>query len=213
MQISTSILNSNNRIETIEKLNKTNNNYVHIDVMDGKFVSDKQFNDIIEITNISSLSKVPLDIHLMVENPLDYIKTYQNLNIKNITFHIEVEKNIKSIISKIKEQGYKVGISIKPNTNINKLLPYLNDIDLILIMSVEPGKGGQTFLPNTINRIKEVRELIKNKKILIEVDGGINNETIKKLHNVDIAVVGSYIINSNDYNSTINILIEKDTNH
>ncbi len=209
MQISTSILNSNNRLESIEKLNKTSNNYIHVDVMDGNFVPDKQFNNINELKAINILSNTPLDIHLMVENPLDYIYNYKNLNINNITFHIEVENNIKEIISKIKELGYKVGISIKPNTNIESLVPYLNDIDLILIMSVEPGKGGQKFLPNTIDRIKKIKKLIENKNIKIEVDGGINNETIKLIANIDISVVGSYIINSKNYQKQINILLNK----
>lgn len=211
MKISTSILNAENKIKSILELNNTKTSYIHIDVMDGKFVTDTKFNTIKEISDINNNAKRKLDIHLMVENPIEYINKLDNMNIEYVTFHIEVEKNIKEIISKIKSMGYKAGISIKPNTNINKLVPYLKDIDLLLIMSVEPGKGGQAFLPNTIERIKEIKNLIikNNYNIKIEVDGGINEKTITKLENVDIAVVGSYITKSDNYNARIDTLLEK----
>lgn len=211
MQISTSILNAQNRAKTVMELNKTNTSYIHIDIMDGKFVSNTQFNTIKEINEINVISKYKLDIHLMVENPIKYIEQLGNMNIEYITFHLEVEKDIKEIISKIKEKNYKVGISIKPNTNIDKIIPYLKDIDLVLIMSVEPGKGGQEFLTTTIKRANKVKELIinNNKNIKIEVDGGINEQTITKLENVDIAVVGSYITKSDNYYKQIEILLNK----
>lgn len=199
MKISTSILNAKNRIESIVKLNRTNTSYIHVDVMDGKFVKDTQFNKINEISSLNIISKYPLDIHLMVENPIKYIEQLQDMNIEYITFHIEVEKNINKIISLIKELNYKVGIAINPNTDINKVKPYLDKIDMILIMSVEPGKGGQKFIQTTTNRIKETKELIKDKNILIEVDGGINENTITMIKDADIAVAGTYIINSDNY--------------
>ena len=173
MQISTSILNSNNRIESIKKLNYTKTKYIHIDIMDGRFVNDKQFT-INEIKELNNLSQKKLDIHLMVENPIEYI----------------------------------VGIAIKPNTDINTLLPYIEKIDLLLIMSVEPGKGGQQFIKETPSKIEKIKKAINN-NIMIEVDGGINNNTIKEINNIDIAVVGSYIIKSNNYNNQINNLIKK----
>jgi hypothetical protein len=145
----------------------------------------------------------------MVDNPLEYINELENLNVEYITFHIEIEKDIDEIITKIKELGYKVGISIKPNSDINTLTPYLDKIDLILVMSVEPGKGGQEFIPGTKRRLELLKELIKDKNILLEVDGGINNETIKKIKLADIAVVGSYIIKSSNYNTRINKLLNK----
>ena len=208
MQISTSILNSNNREESIKKLNFTKTKYIHIDVMDGLFVEDTQFT-IDEIKKINSISKKKLDIHLMVENPLAYINKCENLNIKYITFHIEVEKNINGIINKIKEIGYKVGVAIKPDTNINVLTPYLDKIDLILVMSVEPGKGGQQFIENTIDKVKELRKIIDNNKykVQIEVDGGINNEIIQKIKEANISVVGSYITKSDNYKEQINKLL------
>ena len=208
MKISTSILNSNNRIDSVVKLNRTNTSYIHIDVMDGKFVKDKQF-DIKEIKGLNIVSNNKLDIHLMVENPNNYIKELSNMNIEYITFHIEVDNDINKIISSIKDLGYKVGLAIKPNTDINKLKPYLDKIDLILVMSVEPGKGGQPFLETTPPRINEIKELIQDKNILIEVDGGINEETIQKIPNADIAVSGSYIINSDNYYRQIEKLLNK----
>ena len=210
MQISTSILNSLNREESIKKLNYTKTNYIHIDVMDGLFVSDKQFT-INEIKTLNNISMKKLDIHLMVENPNNYIKELSNMKIEYITFHIEVDNNINNIISTIKEKDYKVGLAIKPNTDINLLKPYLDKIDLILVMSVEPGKGGQPFLETTPPRINKIKELIQGKDILIEVDGGITEKTIEKVPNADIVVSGSYIVKSYNYNEKINILLQQKT--
>ena len=204
IKISTSILASNNRIDSINKLNTTNTDYLHIDTMDGIFVPNKQM-PINEIISLESYSKKPLDIHLMVENPEIYLNHLENKNIKYITIHIEIDKDINSIINKIKSLGYKVGLSIKPNTNVDKIIPYLNKIDLVLIMSVEPGFGGQKFIHNSLDKAIELRKL--NKDIIIEMDGGINNTNIKEIKQfIDIAVVGSYITNSNDYNQAINNL-------
>lgn len=204
IKISTSILSSNNREECIKNLNNTETDYIHIDVMDGAFVPNKQFT-IKEIINLSKISNKPLDIHLMVTNPIKYIKKIIHIdNIEYITFHLEINKNIDKLITYIKKHNKKCCLSIKPNTKVTELNDYLDKIDMILIMSVEPGYGGQEFIPNTINKIKELKELTNK---LIEVDGGINNITINDIKNdIDIAVIGSYITNSNDYNKTINEL-------
>lgn len=209
MEISTSILNADDRIEAIVKLNRTNHSYVHVDVMDGNFVSDTQFN-VNEIRAVNVVSNYPLDVHLMVDDPMKYINKLNDLNIKYITFHVEIKKNVSKIISKIKELGYGVGLSIKPDTDIEELVPYINDIDMILVMSVEPGKGGQKFIDKTIDRIKKIKKIIaKNKyNIKIEVDGGIDDKSITMLDGVDIAVVGSYIIKSDNYASKINKLLK-----
>ena len=204
IKISPSILASNNRIESIKKLNNTNADYLHIDCMDGKFVPNTQM-PIEEILELEKYSNIPLDIHLMVENPEEYINKLANKNIEYITIHIEIDKDIDKIIDKIKSFSYKVGLSIKPNTDITSLLPYLNKIDLILIMSVEPGFGGQQFMPNSLIKAKKIRDL--NQNIIIEIDGGIKDTNIKEIKEyVDIAVVGSYITNSTNYNEAINNL-------
>lgn len=204
IKISPSILSSTDRIDSTQKLNNTSADYLHIDVMDGIFVDNKQF-PLNEILEIEKISKKKLDIHLMVENPEEYIDQLDNKFIEYLTFHIEINKDINLLIDKIKSLGYKVGISIKPNTNINELIPYLNKIDLVLIMSVEPGFGGQEFIPSTLEKATSIRNI--NKNIIIEIDGGIKDTNIDLIKQyVDIAVVGSYIINNNDYNEAINNL-------
>lgn len=209
MMIATSILNSKDRINSVLKLNRTNTSYIHIDVMDGKFVSDTQFS-LNEITAVNRVSKYPMDVHLMVSDPISYIVKLRNMNISYITFHLEIRKNKDKIIKLIKDMGYKVGISIKPGTDIEKLRPYLDDVDMILVMSVEPGLGGQKFIDATLDRIKEIKKLIGESKrdIKIEVDGGINGDNISKLSDVDIAVVGSYIIKSDNYYGQVEKILE-----
>lgn len=207
MELSVSILNSQDRKEMVKLLNKTNITYIHIDVMDGIFVSQKTFN-IKEIRTISQVSDKKLDVHLMVENPLLYIENIKDLtNIEYITIHLEINKDIKEILTKVKSYGFKTGISIKPNTNLELLLPYLEYIDLLLVMTVEPGLGGQPFILSSSNRLKEIKKLIQNYNIKLEVDGGINNHTIKEVELADIAVVGSYITSSNNPIDKINSLL------
>ena len=203
MKLSVSILASNNKEESIKKVNNTNTDYLHIDVMDKIFVENYSF-PIEEIKQSSIISTKPLDVHLMVVNPIEYIKQLNLDNIEYITFHIELNKDIKEIINHIKSINKKVGISINPNTDINELLPYINDIDMILIMSVVPGKGGQKFMPEVLNKIDIIKQ--HNKDITIEIDGGINEETIKQLHDIDIVVVGSFITNYDNYQEQIDKL-------
>ena len=148
----------------------------------------------------------------MVSNPLEYIKKLhlEKKNIEYVTFHIESQSDIRKVISLIKKLNYKVGIALKPNTDINKLIPFLKEIDLILILSVEPGHGGQKFIATTSKKIENLSKIIKEKKypIKIEVDGGINNITIKQIQLSDIAVAGSYIIKSNNYEQSIQSLLK-----
>lgn len=207
MKLSVSILNAKDKEKTIKELNKTDISYFHIDVMDNIFVSQYSFS-YQEVIELSSLSEKQLDVHLMHNNPLSYIEKIKDLkNIEYITIHLEIDKDIKYILNKIKDYGYKRGLSIKPNTNIDKIRPYLDDIDLILVMTVEPGYGGQPFLEDSPNRIKEIKRLIKDRDILLEVDGGINNKTLNLVKEADIAVVGSYITTSDDPISRINNLL------
>lgn len=203
MKIAASILDCKDRINSVIELNRTNISYIHIDVMDGKFVPSIQFDNMGEIRGINLVTKYPMDVHLMMDNPISYINELGNMNIEFITIHLEIDKDLKEIFKSIKDLGYKVGLSIKPNTNIKDIEPYLDDIDMVLVMSVEPGLGGQSFIESTVDRIKELKELIGNRNILIEVDGGINNETITKLEDVDIAVVGSYIVKSDNYYKSV----------
>ena len=207
MKLSVSLLNAEDKNKTTKKINNTEIDYFHIDVMDGKFVSQLSFS-LKEIQEISKISRKPLDIHLMVEDPSLIIEDLKELsNINNITIHIEIDKDINKMLSKIKECGVKRGLAIKPNTDINLLKPYLDNIDIILIMTVEPGYGGQPFIESSVERIKKIKELIEDYNILLEVDGGINDKTIKKISLSDIAVVGSYITTSDNMEERINNLL------
>lgn len=209
MKISVSILGiKENLKEKIDILNNIRNvSYLHLDIMDGKFVTN--FNDDIGLLQGSLENNTkPLDVHLMVNDVKTYIDKYKILNPSNITFHYEVNDDINSIIKYIKDNNINVGLSIKPNTDISSIKPFLKDIDLVLVMTVEPGYGGQAF----INQENKIEELIKFKKennlhYEIEVDGGINDKTIKDVSDVDIAVVGSYITSSDDYEEKIKNLI------
>ena len=207
MELSVSILNAKDKKEMVNILNNTDISYIHMDVMDGKFVSQLSF-PLKKIQEISKISRKPLDIHLMVEDPSLIIEDLKELsNINNISIHIEIDKDINKMLSKIKECGVKRGLAIKPNTDINLLKPYLDNIDIILIMTVEPGYGGQPFIESSVERIKKIKELIEGYNILLEVDGGINDKTIKKISLSDIAVVGSYITTSDNMEERINNLL------
>lgn len=212
MEVSVSILSSDNRLEYVCDLNHTNCKYIHVDVMDGKFVDDKQF-PYNEIKAINYVANKKLDVHLMVKNPWIYINNLRGYNIEYITFHMECDKDIGKTIDKVHKLGYKVGLAISPDTDIKDIASYLSCIDMVLIMSVEPGKGGQQFLDSTIDRVNYIKDIIKenNYKVLIEVDGGINKDTVKLIPNVDIVVVGSYILNNGnnyfDYEKIINGII------
>lgn len=205
IKVSTSILSTKDRIESIKKLNATTTDYIHIDAMDNIFVPNYQL-PVEETNKLAKYSKKKLDIHLMVEDPIQYInKLDTNKSINNITFHIEINEDIDKVIELIRQKGYHVGIAIKPNTNMKNLDKYLDKIDIVLIMSVEPGFGGQKFIKETITRIKYLRN--KKTDILIEVDGGIDDKTIKDINLIcDIAVSGSYIINNDNYQKAINNL-------
>lgn len=194
--------------ENISKLTDSNIDYLHVDVMDGKFVENKTL-DYQQIENIVN-DKKPLDVHLMVEDVKDYIDLYKNLNPYFITFHYEINYDIMSLVMYLKENNIKVGLSINPDTKVECIIPYLPFIDLVLVMSVVPGKGGQKFIENSIEKINKLIELRDkfNYEYLVEVDGGINDKTISLVKNVDIAVVGSYITNG-DYQERLKNIKEK----
>ncbi|MDD4719027.1 MAG: ribulose-phosphate 3-epimerase [Bacilli bacterium] len=208
MKISASFLSIKENLKgNIELLDKTNIDYLHLDIMDGEFVKHTTYS-IEDIKKILSNTNKPKDVHLMVNNVIKYIDDFKQLNPEFITFHLEATNNPIEIINYLKELGIKIGISIKPKTPIDILLPYLSVIDLILIMSVEPGRGGQDFIMSSVDKINYLNVLREenNYNFVIEVDGGINDKTIKHCKNADIVVVGSYITNGNDYQIQINKL-------
>lgn len=204
MEISTSILSiKENLKEKVLLLKNTNTSYIHLDVMDGKFVDN--ISSYIDIKEEILKTDKKIDIHFMVENVENYLETYKELKPEYMTFHIESTFN-KNTIKRIKEIS-KVGIAINPTTNIKQLKPYLNQIDLVLLMSVNPGHGGQEFMMSTIDRLKELKEYQKEYNFKIEIDGGINKETIKYVKDADIIVSGSFITNSNNFEERIKELL------
>jgi len=184
----------------------SNAKWLHFDVMDGKFVDNKTYNHKI-LKEVSEYSNQVFDTHLMIENPEKYFIDYVNNGADIITFHLEATNNPKKLIADIKKKNVKAGISIKPNTDARELIPFLSELDLILIMSVEPGKGGQKFLPNALKKIAflDKQRKLNNYEYLIEVDGGINIKNAKAVKEVgcDIIVVGSFIFNHKDRKAII----------
>lgn len=218
VEISTSIL-SVKKEESIKKfydLEVAHTDYFHIDVMDGKFVENNTEEMMKDYTNqIKQISNIPLDVHLMVNDIANYIEEYVAFLPNIITFHYEACRNKEEVfkyIDMIKDEGIKVGISIKPDTKVEDIYEFLPFIHMVLIMTVEPGKGGQALIPETLNKAKKLKEYIEQNdiEIDIEADGGINKETIKDVVNsgVDIAVVGNGIIKTEDYTKTIKELKE-----
>ena len=208
MKIAVSFLKSKYDLKTtIDKINDTDADYLHVDVMDGIFVPNISciYN---EVKDILKNSDKLLDIHLMVNNPIEYILDYKNISPYSITIHSEINNNIYDLIDLIHSFNIKAGISIKPNTKVKEIEKYLNIVDNVLIMSVEPGLGGQKFMDKEVNKIEDLIELRKNKNYnyTISIDGGINNETINKVKDVDYVISGSYICMSDNYQEKISIL-------
>lgn len=188
----------------IIKLNDAGADLIHIDVMDGVFVPNLTFGAPV-VKSIRPYSKLPFDVHLMVEKPSILIKDFADAGADFITVHLECKEEIPFLISLIKKEKKKVGLSIKPNTKVSDILPYIPDIDLILVMSVEPGFGGQKFQQEAIKKIADLKELIGRKKVLISVDGGINDVTAPACvySGADILVAGSYVFKNKPYKKAI----------
>ena len=207
MKVSASFLSSKNPVVDLVKLNDTDVDYIHVDIMDGKFVPNKTM-PYSELKHIYKYTSKRLDVHLMVEDPKKYIPLYAELNTEYITFHVEIEEDIMECLEMIKNYSIKAGLSIKPNTKVSELIPYLPYIDMVLVMSVEPGAGGQAFIEESENRIKEVRSLLNSYNIpaVINVDGGINNDTVNKCRECDIVTAGSYIVKSENFQEKVSSL-------
>lgn len=213
VEISTSILTveKEKATKTFYDLEVAGTDYYHIDIMDGKFVEKNTEELMYEYSNIiKQISNLPLDVHLMVEDIKPHIEKYIPLEPSIITFHYEACKNKEEVlefINYIKQNNIKPAISIKPNTSIDKIKEFLPLLHMILVMTVEPGKGGQKLIPETLEKVRELKNYIEENNLdtYIEVDGGINKSTINsaKEAGIDIAVAGSAIISAENFKSAI----------
>jgi ribulose-phosphate 3-epimerase len=200
MKIAPSVLTADftdleNELKSIETAD-----YLHLDIMDGHFVPNISFGPAIS-KMISQKTNLPLDIHLMVTDPYQWIDGFTFKNTKYITIHVE-SNDVRKTMDKIKSNHVKLGLSVKPKTSIDELMPFIHEVDLVLVMTVEPGFGGQSFMHDMMDKVKELVEIRKkyNLSFEIEVDGGISDQTIEiaRLSGVDVCVAGSYLFNLKD---------------
>lgn len=213
MEVSASILSvkKENCIQTFYNLETSGIDYFHIDVMDGEFVKNNTTKIMTEYTEyLNTITNIPLDVHLMVKDVMAYVKSYLIFEPRSITMHYEAassEEELLNWIQYIKEQNCKVGISVKPNTNVEEIYKFLPYIHTVLVMTVEPGEGGQKLIPETIEKVKKLKKHLQenNLEVEIEADGGINEDNAKVLKDAgcDIIVAGTSIVSSNDYKETV----------
>lgn len=199
IKVSPSLLSADfsNLEQEIKDLCAAGADFLHIDVMDGHFVPNITVGPVV-VESVKKHTSVPLDVHLMIENVEKHVEHFAKAGADMITFHLEATNASYRLIQYIKSFGVKVGISIVPSTPAEHLEGLIKEVDLVLIMTVEPGFGGQNFIPSQLTKIAKVRDMIteSGKKIYLAVDGGINKDTIKKvlLHGADFIIAGSYIL-------------------
>ena len=197
----------------IEMINESDADWFHIDIMDGVFVPNISFGMPV-LRDIKKHAKKTLDVHLMIVNPDQYIETFSKLGADILTVHWEACTHMHRTIQAIKATGMKAGIALNPHSSVNQLKDVIKDIDLVCLMSVNPGFGGQSFIENTYNKVKELNELIQStgSDCQIEIDGGVTNKNAKKLvqAGANILVAGSYVFKNSNPTETISKLIKLD---
>lgn len=196
--------------EEVENIVEAGADYIHLDVMDGKFVDNITFGFKM-IKDLRKLTSAVFDVHLMIDEPETYVDRFIESGADIITVHLEaVKKPIIEVVKKIRARGVKSAVSIKPKTDVNLLKPLIPYVDMVLIMSVEPGFGGQAFIESSLDKVKAVKEMIKveNRDIEIEIDGGINEKTAAAAVSagVDVLVAGSYVFKAEDRKKAIAFL-------
>jgi len=198
-----------NLANDISMLNSSKADWVHIDVMDGHYVPNISFGMPI-IDSINAISNKPLDIHLMISKPERYIEKFLKYNTKVLTIHLEASRHLHRTIQEIKSKGVMAGVAINPHTDVNHLNEIINDIDIVCVMSVNPGFSGQNFIKNSYNKVKKLKKIIleKKSKCKIQVDGGVNIINAKKLveFGADVLVAGNFIFKSDNPHKNINSL-------
>ena len=211
MLVAPSILSADfgNLEKEIKSICEAGCDLVHVDVMDGYFVPNLTIGPVV-VEPVSKASTKPLDIHLMVENNNFFVDLFAPLKPKYLSFHIESEKHPHRLIQKIRSLGISPAITLNPHTKVEDIEYLIEDLDMVLLMSVNPGFGGQKFIPSVIEKVKKLKELIKKKNpnCLIEVDGGVSDKNIKELKDagVDVVVAGSFVFGSGDYKKAIDSL-------
>lgn len=190
----------------IKKITEAGADWVHVDVMDGHFVQNLTLGPPV-VASLKKVSNLPLDVHLMIENPERYVDAFIKAGSDYLTIHIESTQSAREILEKIRKANVKPGITLRPKTSLETILPYLPLVDLVLVMTVEPGFGGQSFMVDQVSKIKELNKIRteKNLKYLIEVDGGVNAETLNHCQEADVLVAGNYVF-KNDYKKAISYL-------
>jgi ribulose-phosphate 3-epimerase len=198
--------------DEVRAIEKAGADVIHVDVMDGHFVPNITIGPLV-VQGLKKLTSLPLDVHLMIENPERYIEVFGQAGSNWITIHAEVCPNLKRMIKKIRQLKVRPGIVLKPATSLKTLYPVLDDLDLVLIMSVNPGFGGQFFIPSILKKIERLKKIIDQNRYLleIEVDGGIKTENIREVSRAgaDIFVLGTGIFKTKDYAETIRKLREE----